>query len=281
MTKMLETLDPAGSRFADAVNRHAFLFEHMVHRLDLFELDRLAALARRLGPQNAYWSTRPIGIGDGWGDLDGHDAALDQAVLDIAGSNSLVMLKGIEADPEYGAVFRGVVAEYARLGGLHGDMAHGRATLLISSPRRITGYHIDAEVNFLLQLRGEKTVYVFDGSDPAVLPPPELEAFFAGNMNAAIFRPAQQDNAWAVAFRPGLGVHMPVAWPHWVQNGTDVSVSISINYDLRSVARQARMHRANAKLRKLGLSPVRPGAGWLDGGKAAIIAGIDRIKARV
>jgi hypothetical protein len=237
--------------FPGLFNQDSFVFAHGLHLEPLYDLPTLIDLAGRVGPEGAYWSTRPAAIGDGWEEGPPPDMPLQQAVATIGQANSLVVLKNIETDPVFSAVFRDVVADMAQRAGpaLLGDMVHGRATLLISSPRRITGYHIDAEANFLLQLRGAKTVHVFDGRDPAIVPEEEREAFYAGNMNAAQYRPAQQSQARVIDFRPGTGVHVPVDWPHWVQNGDGISVSISINYDLRSNAARARTLRDRHRAR--------------------------------
>jgi hypothetical protein len=48
--------------------------------------------------------------------------------------------------------------------------------------------------------------------------------------------------------------------PHWVQNSNNVSVALSVNYELRSVHRLTELHRFNRKLRRLGLSPAAPGS---------------------
>ena len=267
-------------RFSESFNHGSFVFDHDLHAHPLYDLDSLVGLARRLGPHSAYWSTRPAQIADGWEGAQAREKSLEDAVAGIEYGNSLVILKDIEQDRVFGPVFGKVVADMAARVGpcLQRDLVHGRATLLISSPRRVTAYHIDAEANFLLQLRGDKTVYVQDGSDRAVVPEQELEGFYSGDLNAARFKEDQQHKARAIDFRPGLGVHVPVEWPHWVKNGNSLSVSISINYDLRSNAQRARVFRANHKLRQLGVTPSAPGVStWRDTGKIALVKGLDRL----
>ncbi len=272
------------TRFRDLFNKNSFVFDHDLHTQKLYDIDSLVGLARRLGPDSAYWSTRPINVSEGWEDAQGPKLSLEEAVATVETSNTLVVLKNIEQDEIFGPVFQSVVEMMAgRVGpALEQDMLHGRATLLISSPRRVTGYHIDAEANFLLQLRGDKTVYVFDGSDREVMPETELERFYAGDLNAARYKEElQRTKARTIDFRPGLGVHVPIEWPHWVKNGDSVSVSISINYDMRSNARMAKLYRANHRLRQLGITPTPPGRSSLrDGGKVAILGGLDRLKRR-
>jgi hypothetical protein len=57
---------------------------------------------------------------------------------------------------------------------------------------------------------------------------------------------------------PGTGVHIPVNCPHWLQNGDDISISLSVNFQFLDSVR-ANLYRANYMLRRLGLSPSMPG----------------------
>jgi len=267
-------------RFARAFNKATFQFRHEFHDQEIYSIGMLIDLARRLGPSSAYWSTKPITAEAGW-DSGGATTSLTDALRDLEGSNALVVLKDVERDPVFGPVFKRALASLPDLVGpaLQDEAVHGRATLLVASPRRVTGYHIDAESNFLLQLRGSKTVHVFDGSDRTLLPDAELEAFYAGDLNGARFRPDRQDGAIHYDFGPGCGIHVPLDWPHWVQNGNEVSVSISINYDLRSNVRRAKVLRVNSKIRRLGIRPSAPGrVSWLDGGKVALFDGMAKVR---
>lgn len=245
------TRPPEGRRFRFA------------HGLDPVLLDpsSLSAIAARLPRRDVYCSTSAAGIDGGWErPRDQRDDA--RLLLAGDGGNSfLVLLKNVDADPVLGEVFRDLLA---RIGhgpgaGQHGDIVRGRVTLLISSPGRVTHYHIDDSDNFLLQLRGSKRLHVLDGSDRRVLTDRELEAFYAGDDNAARYAPWKQAAARQVRLVPGTGIHVPPEWPHWVRNGSTLSVSASVNYDLRSVARRRTLFRANRLIRRAGWTPTTPG----------------------
>jgi hypothetical protein len=71
----------------------------------------------------------------------------------------------------------------------------------------------------------------------------------------------------------GYGVHIPLFAPHWVRNLDNVSVALSITYELHSVERSARVYRLNHKLRQSGLTPTPPGVSpWRDQLKLAALA---------
>lgn len=266
------------SRFAVDFNRAAFVFRHDLHRRPLYDLESLVALARRLGPHNATWSTRPATLGTGWADRVARERSLEAAMADMVRSDALVVLRGIEADPVFGAVFGPAVADLAaqsRLGPANG-MLRGSATLYVSAPRRGGGIQINAVPAFRLQVRGAVTFNTFDRP---VMTQYDLEAFHAAPQHALPYAPKRQYRSVATAFMPGNGMHLPMEWPYWTQNGPDISVCVSIGYQLHVTDRHARLHRANHALRRVGLSPSPPGrAGWRDGCKLALLAGWDRLR---
>jgi hypothetical protein len=62
---------------------------------------------------------------------------------------------------------------------------------------------------------------------------------------------------------PNTGAYMPTTAPHWVKNGDNVSVTMSFTYFSRETVRRAQLHRANHKLRKLGITPASVGTNRL------------------
>jgi hypothetical protein len=160
-----------------------------------------------------------------------------------------------------------VLARIVALAGeqMRADVTVGEVLILISSPNRITPYHMDGEANFLLQMAGDKKFYVFDHTDRTLVTDLELENFYSVSMVLATYRAGRQADATAYDLRAGYGVHVPVNAPHWVQNNDNVSVALSFTYELRSVDRLQELHRINRRLRTLGLSPAPPGRSrWRD-----------------
>ena len=277
---MTSRTDP---RFYDAFNRASFLFDHDLYRHPLYDIAGLTALARRVGPHQASWSNRPAGLDDAWEHLEARERSLEAAVAGIETSNTLVVLRGIEDDPMFGPIFASIVAEMTGQIGpeLQTDLVSGRGALSITSPRRVTGYHIDGHATFLLQLRGSQAISVYDGSDRGVMPEAELENFYAGDPLGARFKEDHQGTPLVTEFQPGMGIHIPAEWPHWIRNGNALSVTMRISYELRSGMHRAQLYKANHRLRRLGISPSPPGAHhWRDAGKAALIAGLERITHR-
>ncbi len=116
-------------------------------------------------------------------------------------------------------------------------------------------------------------LYVFDQNDREVLPEEELERFWAADNNAAKYKARYQHRARVFHLRPGDGVHVPVNAPHWVQNGDDISVTLSVNFQFKDTYR-ADKYRANYYLRRLGVTPLSPDNSSLrDALKVSVVRG--------
>jgi ribosomal protein L16 Arg81 hydroxylase len=154
--------------------------------------------------------------------------------------------------------------------------------IFLSSPGSVTPFHLDPEHNFLLQIQGTKTIHMWDRDDRIVLPEKELETFYAAFVHRNLpWKDEFQTTAWNVGLEAGEGLHFPVAVPHWVQNGPEVSVSFSITFRSESSQRRELLYKANARLRKLGLDPTPPGQSiLLDSTKHAAFAALAELRKR-
>lgn len=250
----------ARALFRTGWDRIAFEFSHSLNHSEYFTLPALIDLARRVAPRpnRSYVEEDDTTPGKGWSERPSKKSLVEN-LEEIGHTHSLVMLKRVHEEPEYKRILDACTDELSQLTGtdirrLYRD---GLMTILITSPRRVTPYHIDSEANLLMQMHGSKSVYIFDGTDREVLPAVELERFWSGDIKAATYREQLQERAWRFELSPGVGVCNPIVFPHWVQNGADVSVSLSINYK-RSEDNAADVFRMNARLRKMGLHPHEP-----------------------
>jgi hypothetical protein len=265
-------LDPQGE-FRRNYNRVNFMFAHELAGSPLWELPNLIALSRRMPDhRDTYWSNGKIAVENNWEYKQNEKLSLDDTIVNIEHNNSMVMLKHTEQDPVYGPQLQRVLARIVELAGeqMRADVTVGEVLILISSPNRVTPYHMDGETNFLLQVAGDKQFYVFDHTDRTLVTDRELENFYSVSMVLATYRPERQVDARAYDLRAGFGIHVPVNAPHWVQNNDNVSVALSVTYELRSVDRLQELHRINRRLRAVGLNPAPPGRShWRDAVKLA------------
>ncbi|MBC8645669.1 MAG: cupin-like domain-containing protein [Thermoanaerobaculia bacterium] len=250
--------------FRGQFNRLPFSFSHNLGNHPLFDLPRLTRLCRTLDriPGRTSFQSANSRVTQGWSvPLPTEVSSAAQAIERIHESGSWVLLKSIQEDPEYAELLRQCLAELQELTGedLRREITWSDAYVFIASPRAMTPYHIDHESNFLIQIHGEKDVNLFDPSDRSILTEEEIERYYIGEMSAAVYREEVQKKAHVFRLKPGVGVHHPVRAPHWVQNGEDYSVSLSVLFFLRDFDLQARVYQVNHYLRKLHLSPTPPG----------------------
>jgi hypothetical protein len=253
--------DPEGV-FARNYNRKTFSFAHGLAGHPLFELDSLIELSRRMPDhRDTYWSNGKVRVDNRWDAGTTVRTSLQDTIANIATNDSMVILKHTEQDPVHGPVLQEFLGQVVHLAGerMRCDVTIGETLILISSPNRLTPYHIDAETNFLVQVCGDKWFHVFDQDDRSIISDVEREGYFAGDMNSAVYKEERQKHAVTFDLHAGYGVHVPTGAPHWVRNKNNVSVAISVNYELRSVDRLKRVYRINHRLRRFGIAPRPPG----------------------
>jgi hypothetical protein len=187
---------------------------------------------------------------------------LDETVSHLGENGTWIKLVRVQCyDSEYAEVLNIITSELESLSDfpLRKDMTWVTMTLLLSSPNISTPFHIDHETNFLFQVQGSKDVCLFPPTDRELVPDEEIENYYSGNFSAALYRQGMQDRGTVFRLNPGEVVHHPPLAPHWVKNGDNISVSISINYCMKSLEKRARVYQANYFLRKMGLTPLPPG----------------------
>jgi hypothetical protein len=102
---------------------------------------------------------------------------------------------------------------------------------------------------------------VYPAGDFEIVPQEVHEAFHLGGRHRNMpHRDAYDAKARDFVMHAGDAVYVPVKAPHWVQNGPEPSISFSITWRSALSDREARLHRFNAGLRKLGATPSTPGA---------------------
>ena len=264
--------------FERSYNVASFSFAHELTENPLFDLQHLIEHSRLVvNPEFTYCSNGKVGVGDRWDASAGPRYSVQDTIANIAHNNSLVMLKRIELQPTFAPLMRLLMARIMDLVGprMRNDVILGRGTLLIASPHRITSYHIDADTNFLFQIAGDKLISVFDQTDRTLLSDQELERYYAGDGNGAAFKESRQQDALTYDLKAGFGIHIPCMAPHWAQNGANPSVALSVNFDLHSIVRLARIYKLNHRLRRYGVKPVPLGGSvWRDRVKLASWKGL-------
>ena len=278
----LEILPDPNGQFHKHFNRSSFMFPHGLSDHSLLKLPNLIDLASRLEKHDGcYWSNGSVNVTDRWEKGFDRRQSLRKTLENIEENASLVILKFGVHDPIVGPFFRDLLETIIRLSDREKteEVLVARATILIASPNRITAYHIDADVNYLFQIAGDKSFTVFDQTDRTLLTDEELERYFAGDESAARFKPDRQTEGTAYNLRAGFGVHVPCMAPHWAHNGRAVSIAVSCNFDLASFQRLRLIYMTNHRLRSIGFRPRSPSDGsWRDGAKVFGVRTVSTIR---
>ena len=244
-------------------DKESFEFQHNLAQHPLFSLDRLIELAQVTQserPRDLFYDAGTKDLNQRWGDSPKPEFSAAEAVQRIRNCGAWVVLRRADKEPDYKKLLDQCMAELQELSGLNLDrvMKLQEVIMFITSPTRITTYHIDRECSLLMQIQGNKDIHIFNRNDRQVLTEEEVEKFWTVDHNAPRYKPEFQSHAQIYSLRPGNGVHIPVNFPHWVKNGDDISISLNVNFQYRDTAR-ANVYRMNYLLRKAGLKPTPPG----------------------
>jgi hypothetical protein len=246
---------------ADRIGRQSFLVRHALRGHPLFELPRLVELARALPAAQVEYNAGNVPLSLDPAQAPSNGLSPEETVRRIEHCNSWLVLKNVERDPAYAGLLARCLADVrGAASAATAGMGQAEAFIFVSSPGAVTPFHMDPEENFLIQVRGRKTMHVFERS---VLSVDEVERFFNGAHRNLVYRGEYAARSKAFRLAPGLALHVPVVVPHWVQNGPEVSVSFSITYRTSASARMAQAHKLNAALRRWGVRPAPVGESWL------------------
>jgi hypothetical protein len=274
-------LDIDPETFRTHFNREPFLFRHRLCEHPLFRLSNLAELARTLPPSIVEYNAGniPVSLPD-QENTPYTGLSAEETVRRIEECGSWMVLKRAEADPECLNVLNWCLDEIEPMSEeIEPGMCEREAAIFVTSPGSVTPYHMDKEINFLLQIRGSKTISVFSASDREVLSEQELEKHFSGpaihrNM---VFHERYQERAQVFELKAGYGIHIPTTDPHWIKNGDGVSISFSNGFKTRASLRRGMIYNLNGRLRKTGLHPTPYGKDVLrDAMKLQVLRALNR-----
>ena len=253
--------------FSCNFNRLPHAVQHTLSDNPLFQLSALAKLAQQVAArENPHHPKGDIYVDQGKAISEKTDLCewakddIANLINQIKSGQTWIILKHIEREPGYREVFENCICDILNLTGkkILADIKWFEAILFITSPNRVTDYHIDRECSWLLQIQGDKDMHLFDRSDKDILPDEELENYWMVNNLSAVYKPQYESRALVYHLRPGIGVHSPVNTPHWLQNGNNVSVSLNINFQFHEHAWE-NLFKVNYYLRRAGLKPSTPG----------------------
>ncbi len=246
--------------FDDAFPGRSVGFVHDLYRDDRLTLAAVADLADRLPRRSVIADTaaQPLLVPQG-GPPRGALERPGDVIRDLHNANAWLTLLMVEDDPGMAELMNtqldqlesGMIAKQ----GKRVKMRKRVAFVFVSSPNSVTPVHFDIEHSLLMQVSGSKTVSVGRfGSDATRRH--EFDRYWNGSHGRI---ETLQPEVAAYTLTPGRAVYIPPGTPHWVHNGPDISLSVTLTYFTAATVRENRVENFNAKLRRRHLEPREPG----------------------
>lgn len=251
----------------------SFAVRHELSDAPLFELSRLAELCNSLPRDMIEYNSGNLAVGQNLDGVPVTELSPADTIRNIENCGSWVVLKHVERDPEFGRLLKECLQQVADIENPRTDKLRSYAGFVfISSAASITPFHIDPELNFLLQIQGEKTLHCFPTFDRELVSEEALELTYAdpSTHRNKSFKDEFQHKDTPYKLKSGDGVFIPVHAPHWVEVGDQFSISFSITATSTESRHLARIYKLNGLLRKhLRISPTpvgqNPGLDMLKG----------------
>lgn len=252
-----------------AYNKHPFIVPHRLEDHPLFTIDSLFTLCRRLNEPHVKvrFGNIPKDVNfDTSLDEYKKELTLEDALMAFEEKKAYIVINNPERDPTYRVVIEELLGEIAvQLKNLNETINWYSTYIFISTEGSVTPYHMDREMNFLLQIKGNKIVKLWDPLDPEIMTDSQKDALLAYSGNRPEYHSAFDRKALVYDLNPGLGVHHPFIAPHLVTTLDGVAISLAITFRTHQSDTWTFAHTLNHKLRKLGWSPTAVACyPWLD-----------------
>jgi hypothetical protein len=267
--------------FDSSFPHRPFVMRHSLAGNPLFELPRLIQLSRTLPPENVEYNAGNVQVNQDPSQTPRTGLSVEETIQRIEEAHSWMVLKYVELDGEYRKLLAECLDDVSPLSErITSGMCNMEGFIFVTSPKSITPYHMDPEHNFLLQIRGNKTVHMWDQEDRSILSDQQLESFYVGGIHRNMpFKAEYAAKETKFTIKPGEGLHFPITAPHWVQNEDNVSISFSVTFRSEWSERRARLYQMNADIRKMGINPAPIGRSpWKDSTKDTLFRVVRKTK---
>jgi hypothetical protein len=272
---MTKHLDLAPGSLDDSFPNRLFYLTHDLSDHPLLQLPRLVELCRALPADKIEYNSGKLQPNQDPFKTPRNGLSAEETIRRIETCDSWLGLRNIELDDTYRAfmdeVLDGIEASF---GERMPKLTRRRGFIFISSPNAVTPYHHDPEYNILVQARGRKTMYLWDSLD--TLSDEDLESW-PGKPGNLTYRDEYAATAVPCELSPGQALFVPYAYPHWVKNGNEVSISMSFTWQTPETDRLNKVSFVNAALRRAGLPQRRLGTTPIADGVKALAYDVGNI----
>ncbi len=243
----------------EKLHKLPFPIRHGLADHRLFTLASLVDLAKKMPRDQIEYNSGDLEVGQTGETTPKLDMSPQQVISQIENHNAWMVIKRVEMVPEYQAVLKEFVDGLFEAAGLQDQKYTDlEGFIFVSSANATTPFHVDAEENILIQIRGDKLVHVFDNQDCALVSEKSMEITPSKYRNQK-YDPSFEDRAEIYNLQPGDGLHIPWYMPHWVRVGSQYSVSMAMTWKTPQVVRGNKIRLMNGTLRDFGWPQKAPG----------------------
>lgn len=246
--------------FRENYNREAFSFRHNLSKEPLLQFEALFKLCRRLPEEQIQFRRGKVPVDINFDtslSRNKEGLTLDSVIDDFDRNESYIAIYNPETDPEYKTLIECILSEISqKISGNDLPITWYSTYIFMSTGESVTPYHMDREMNFLLQIQGEKYAKLWNRFDDKVMTSSERDTLLTDRTKERPgYRPALENLSKNFELKPGIGLHHPFIAPHLISTTSARSISLAITYrtELSDIWTDA--HNFNYYLRKLGLRP--------------------------
>lgn len=260
-TTPLDTFDRGSHAiFATSYPEVPHKLAHQLEDHPLMQLPALARMAEALPEASVEFNRSDLPLGLNGEKAPANGIGIGETIVNIATTGSWAALKNIEQIPAYNDLLMALLAELRpTIEARTGAMLKPQGFIFVTSPGGVTPYHFDPEHNILLQLMGSKVMTMFPAGDARYAPDETHEGYHTGGGRELFWRDDLVTGGREWALHPGEALYVPVMSPHFVNNGPQPSVSLSITWRSEWSFAEADARAFNGLLRKVGITPRAPG----------------------
>jgi hypothetical protein len=246
--------------FDDAFPSGSVGFAHDLHLDDRLTLAAVADLADRLPRRSviADSAAQPL-LSPQSGPPRGALERPGDVIRDLQNANAWLTLLNVEDDPGMAELMNTYLDQLgsgmSAKRGKRVKMCNRVAFVFVSSPNSVTPVHFDIEHSLLMQVSGCKTVSIGRWESAAARRHEFNRYWDDSHGRIETLQPEEAE----YTMTPGRAVYIPPGTPHWVHNGPDISLSVTLTYFTAATVRENRVEDFNAHLRRRHLKPREPG----------------------
>ena len=242
-----------------ALHHKPFPVRHTLAGHRLFTLPRLIELAQKMPRDKIEYNAGDLEPGQTAETTPRLDMTPGEVISRIENHNAWMVIKHVHLVPAYNDILTSFLDDAFAACGMSGQpYSHLEGFVFVSSANATTPFHVDAEENILVQIRGKKTVHIFDNDDRALVSEENMEISPSRYRNQT-YHASYEERASIFHLEPGDGVHIPYLAPHWVHTGEDYSVSMAMTWKTPRVERLNKIRLMNGTLRHYGFAQKPPG----------------------